>query len=63
MTTPATPRPNEEPRKCPRCRGTGIIEWFNGPSRHWEVCEDCDGDGTVTDRHGEMTDDGSLPDE
>ena len=57
-----TPRP-DEPRKCPTCKGTGIIEWYVGPSRRWETCPDCDGDGTVQNLHGEMTDDGSGDDE
>ena len=54
MTTPAKPRPSEEPRKCPRCRGTGIIEWFHGPSRHWETCDACDGEGTVENLDGSL---------
>jgi DnaJ-class molecular chaperone len=59
MTTPAKPRPAEEPRKCPRCGGNG---WFRIGAQ-WVECQDCDTTGFVQNLHGEMTDEGSLPDE
>jgi len=63
MTTPAKPRPSEQPRKCPKCAGCGYIAWFNGLCRQVVTCDACDGNGTVQNLHGEMTDEGSLPDE
>lgn len=40
--------------QCPTCKGHGYIEWFAGPNRHTEVCEDCDGDGEIENKDGEL---------
>lgn len=38
---------------CPRCAGTGV-DPLPGQLGHAQDCTECQGSGTIEDRHGEM---------
>lgn len=64
MTTPAKPRPAEEPRTCPTCQGFGWT-YSTDTKRERVVCLDCDGYGEVQNLHGTdmPADEGMVSDE